>query len=132
MNALIVALATLLLSGCLSVQEAFYRKPGDTQTLKCDRMHAPQLDIWSGLASLSEGSRYANCKTRLEAAGYVRVEKDPAAIPADEHVANVVKYRGPEGQEVWCGFDSSVFGLVAAARASCIREAEKQGWVRIE
>jgi|SRR3990167_4962674 len=133
MKTTMMMLAALVLSGCLSVQEAHYRKPGETQTLKCDRMQAsPALDIWSGLGSLSEGARYADCKTRLEAAGYVRVEKDPAALPADPSVGRVAKYRGPDGQEVWCGFDSSILGLVGAARESCIREAEKQGWTLIK
>lgn len=116
---IVLFVLTSTLPGCMSAQEAFYRKPGETQTVKCNRLNVVVVDIWSGV---NEGSRYADCKSRLEEAGYVRVGPDPQAISVD--IGSVRRYRGPNGQEVWCGYN--------ALRDRCIREAEQQGWTRID
>ena len=45
----------------------------------------------------------------------------------------LVKYRGPAGEEVWCGGNVWVGGLLgAAARTSCIQGAEEKGWTRVD
>lgn len=42
-----------------------------------------------------------------------------------------VKYRGPDGQEVWCG--SPMGGLAGmATKDSCIKGAEEKGWKRVD
>lgn len=81
-----VALAGVLLAGC--AQEAYYRKLGETQTLKCDKVNTavPWLIFapFGAVVTAGEVTRFGDCKSRLEEAGYVRVEKDPAAIPAPD------------------------------------------------
>lgn len=131
MNALILAvLALVALSGCVSAQEAYYRRPRDPQTLKCDRTLVVVPDLLHAPVAIQEGYRYADCKTRLEGAGYVRVEPDPAALFADEAV-RPWKYRSPDGQEIVCGKTTAWWGGTWL-RTMCIREAEERGWPRIE
>lgn len=83
---IVVALTGVLLAGCADA--AYYRKPGETQTLKCDKANTavPWL-IFAPLGAVvtaGEVTRFGDCKTRLEEAGYVRAEKDPAAILAPD------------------------------------------------
>lgn len=84
----VVMLVGVLLTGC--ADEAYYRKPGETQTLKCDKSNtallwAPILTFpFAAIVTAGEISRFGGCKSDLEQAGYVRVEKDPAAIPAPD------------------------------------------------
>ena len=81
-----VVLASVLLAGC--ADEAYYRRAGETQTLKCDKANtvAPWLIVlpFGAVVTAGEVTRFGECKSRLEEAGYVRVEKDPAAIPAPD------------------------------------------------
>ena len=83
---IVVVFAGVLMAGC--AEEAYYRKLGETQTLKCDKVNTvtPWLIIGPFGAAVTAGevTRFADCKSRLEEAGYSRVEKDPAAILAPD------------------------------------------------